>query len=81
MKSHIQRVHARLGVTCHLHLWQNDWDLLRATAVTRGWNGYRNVIAYIELNCAVQVNIEIDTFEVFGSKSTSLSLRRLYFSL
>ena len=23
-------------------LWQNDRDLLRATAVTRGWNGYRN---------------------------------------
>ena len=27
---------------CHLHFWQNDQDLLRATAVTRGWNGYRN---------------------------------------
>ena len=23
-------------------LWQNDRDLLRAIAVTRGWNGYRN---------------------------------------
>ena len=31
-----------LVVTCHLHFWQNDRDLLRATAVTRGWNGYRN---------------------------------------
>ena len=31
-----------LAVTCHLHFWQNDRDLLRATAVTRGWNGYRN---------------------------------------
>ena len=31
-----------LAVTCHLHLWQNDRELLRATAVTRGWNGYRN---------------------------------------
>ena len=30
------RVHAGLAVTCHLHFWQNDWDLLRATAVTRG---------------------------------------------
>ena len=29
-----------LGVTCHLHL-QNDRGLLRATAVTRGWNGHR----------------------------------------
>ena len=31
-----------LAVTCHLHFWQNDWDFLRATVVTRGWNGYRN---------------------------------------
>ena len=23
-------------------LWQNDRDFLRATVVTRGWNGYRN---------------------------------------
>ena len=29
-------------VTCHLHFWQTDQDLLRATAVTRGWNEYRN---------------------------------------
>ena len=28
--------------SCHLHFWQNDRDLLRATAVTRGWNGYWN---------------------------------------
>ena len=33
---------ACLAVTCHLHFWQNDRDLLRATAVTRGWNGDRN---------------------------------------
>ena len=31
-----------LAVTCHLHFWQNDRDLLRATAVTQGWNGCRN---------------------------------------
>ena len=29
------------GVTCHLHFWQNDRGLLRATAVTRGWNRHR----------------------------------------
>ena len=29
------------GVTCHLHFWQNDRGLLRATAVKRGWNGHR----------------------------------------
>ena len=42
MRSHILKVYACLAVTCHLHIWQNDQDLLRATAVTRGWNGYRN---------------------------------------
>ena len=42
MQSHIRKVHACLAVTCHLRFWQNDRDLLRATAVTRGWNGYRN---------------------------------------
>ena len=35
------RVYACLGVTCHLHFVQNDLNLLRATAVTRGWNGHR----------------------------------------
>ena len=29
-------------VTCHMHFWQNDRDLLRATAVTRGCNKYRH---------------------------------------
>ena len=42
MQSHICHVRAYLAVTCHLHFWQNDLDLLRATAVTLGWNGYRN---------------------------------------
>ena len=31
------------SLSCPLHFWQKDRDLLRATAgVTRGWNGYRN---------------------------------------
>ena len=34
-------MYACLAVTCHLHFWQNDRDLLRAAAVTRGWNGHR----------------------------------------
>ena len=42
VRSHISRVHVYLAVTCHLHFWQNDRDRLRATAVTRGWNAYRN---------------------------------------
>ena len=39
--SHICRVHACLGVTHCLHFWQNDRDLLHATAVTQGWNRYQ----------------------------------------
>ena len=31
-------VHVCLTVTCHLHFWQNDQDLLRATAVTASCN-------------------------------------------
>ena len=42
MQSHIHKVYACLAVACHLHFWQNDRDLLRATAVTLGWNGHRN---------------------------------------
>ena len=41
-QSHIRKVYACLAVTCHLHSWQNDRDLLRATAVTWGWNRYQN---------------------------------------
>ena len=33
MQSHIRKVYASLAVTCHLHFWQNDRDLLRATLV------------------------------------------------
>ena len=41
MQSHIHKVHVCLAVTCHLHFWQNDGGLLRATAVTQGWNRYQ----------------------------------------
>ena len=35
------RVYACLGVPCHLHFWQNDRGLLRATPVTRAWHRHR----------------------------------------
>ena len=31
-----------LAVPFHLHFGQNDRDLLHATVVTRGWNGYES---------------------------------------
>ena len=42
MQSYICKVYACLAVICHLHFWRNDQGLLLGTAVTRGWNGYRN---------------------------------------
>ena len=42
MQSHIRKVYVCIAVTCHLHFWQNDLDLLPATAVTQEWNGHRN---------------------------------------
>ena len=42
MQSLIRKVHAYLAVTRHLHFWQRDSGLLRATAETHGWNWYRN---------------------------------------
>jgi len=36
MQSHIRRVYECLAVACYLHVWQNDRDILRAIAVTRG---------------------------------------------
>ena len=49
LQSHIRKVRAYLAVTCHLHFWQNDHDLLRAPAVIRGWNGYQNKSQHINL--------------------------------
>ena len=39
--SHIRRMYVCLPVSYHLHFGQNDWDLLCATAVRQGWNGYQ----------------------------------------
>ena len=35
------KMYACLGVSRHLHFWQNDRGLVRATAITQGWNGHR----------------------------------------
>ena len=42
MQSHTRKVYLCLAVTCHLHFWQNDLDLLCATVVSWRWNGYWN---------------------------------------
>ena len=57
MQSYICKVYACLTVTCHMHFWQNDRDLLRATAVTRGWNGYRNESQHRKLTLVLENKI------------------------
>ena len=42
IQSHVGRMYVCSAVTCHMHFWQNDRNLLHATAVTWGWNGYQN---------------------------------------
>ena len=49
MQSHMCRVPACLVVTHHLHFRQNDQDLLHATVVTLGWNGYQTKSQHREL--------------------------------
>ena len=39
IQSHIHKVHTCLAVMCHLPFWQNDLDLLHATAVKGGGGG------------------------------------------
>ena len=53
------KMHACLAATCHVHFWQNVLNLLCATAVTWGWNGYC---------CACRDNYES------GTLTTKLSL-------
>ena len=54
--SHIRRVHVCLSVICHLHFWQNDRDLLRATAKARGLNGYWNKSQHREMTMKKQIS-------------------------
>ena len=56
MQSHIHQVLVCLAVTCQLHFWQSDWDLLHATAVTQGWNGYWNKSQHIKLTLPREEN-------------------------
>ena len=42
------RVFACLGVTCHLHFGHNGRGLLRATVVTRGWDGHRIRVRFVD---------------------------------
>ena len=47
--SRIGRAYVCIAVTCHLQFWKNDRDLWRATALARGWIGYRNMSQHRKL--------------------------------
>ena len=66
-KLHICMLHVCLAETCHLHFWQNGWDLLYATAVTRVWNKYRNKRQHREENSPT-VPARTQTPETFWSQ-------------
>ena len=75
MQSYIRKVYVCLAVTCHLHLSQNDRDLLRAIAVTRGWNEYRNKSQHRKLTLEKKIlpllmqGFELPTFQSWGRRS------------
>ena len=91
IRSHFSRVYVCLAVTCHLHFWQNDRDLLRATTVTRGWNGCRNKSQYRKLprrktnkqttNKKTLLRLEPETFRLRVRRSNHWAIRapRRYF--
>ena len=89
MQSHIRKVYACLAATYHLHFWQNDRDLLHATAVTRGWNGYRNKSHYRQFTLEKKIlppllqGFEPATFQswVWHSNHWALSLLPVKISL
>ena len=85
-KPHIHKVYACLAVTCHLHFWQNDRDLLRATAVTMGWNGYRNKSQHRKLTLEKKIippllqGLEPATFQSWVSNHSCRDLNLLPFN-
>ena len=85
IRSHIRRVHVcNLAVTCHQHIRQNDRDVVRATAVTREWNGYRKKSRYRKLNMERKIlppllpGLEPVTFRSRVRRSTCQYVRFLF---
>ena len=80
IRSHILRMHLCLAVTCYLHFWQNDRDLLGATTVSRGWNGYRNKSQHRKLTLEKKIlppllsRLEPANFRIRAQNSTTETL-------
>ena len=80
MQSHIRKVHACLAVICHLHFWQNDQDLLRPTAVTRGWNcQWQPPVSFLSRQTRVATKVLRQMFSTntcLSRQNTSLSRQK-----
>ena len=61
-------------ITCHLHFWQNDRDLLRATAVTRGGTDTENKSQHRKLT--LQKKILPPLLQLFELATFHLRVRR-----
>ena len=74
MQSHTRKVYACLAVTCHLHFWQNDRDLLRATVlmVSVDVKLYWNMVTASELRICAKVEVD-----VLGSTSLTVLMDRV----
>ena len=64
--------HLIRSVTCHLPLWQNGRDLIHATAVTPGRNGYRPKSQHRELTIEKKI---LPTLSPAGTQTGDLSIR------
>ena len=66
-----------LAVICHLHFWQNDWNLLHATTVTRG--GMMTAIWVSTENWLWRIKCSYwdSNPQLFGHKSSALPLTGL----
>ena len=81
IQSQIGRVHVCLAVTRHLHFWQNDRDLSRATAVTRGWNGYWNKSQHRKLTPERKILPSLLRYPAVLPESVVLSVLKLWLQL
>ena len=71
IQSQIGRVHVYQAVTCHLHFWQNDQDLLHATVVTSGWNRYQNQSQPRKVTLEKKLRLLLLTFRSWARRSTA----------
>ena len=75
--TYVRYMRDNLAVTCQLHFWQNDQDILHAIGLTRGWNGYWNKNEHRKLTLEKKIlaplllGLEPVTFQPWVRSSTT----------